>query len=86
VAVKALRVLREERGLTQSRAAKACGLTQTTISMLELGQVPDPRWSTLGKLARGYKVPVPTIVRAVRQSVAEYDGIVQRKRRRGSRD
>jgi transcriptional regulator with XRE-family HTH domain len=80
MAAKALRALREGRGLSQSRAAQVCGLTQTTISMLELGRVSDPRWSTLRALARGYKLSVADIMRAVRQSVAD-NGTLRQKRR-----
>lgn len=55
-----LRRLRRERGLTQQELADAAGMTQHTVSELELGR-QEPRPSTLKKLARGLGVEVPEL-------------------------
>ncbi len=58
--MEGLRRLRRERGLTQQELAQEAGLTQHTISELELGR-QTPRPSTLKKLARGLNVGVPEL-------------------------
>ena len=60
IAVK-LRVLREERGLTQEQAAKLTQVTPETLRALESGKRP-PYMPTVTKLARGYGVPVEELV------------------------
>src|SRR5918993_3006444 len=60
IAVK-LRVLREERGLTQKQAAELAHVTLATLRDLESGKRP-PYMPTLTKIARGYGVPVEELV------------------------
>lgn len=48
--------LREERGLTQEQLGWACGIAQTTIARIELGE-RQPTLRTIFKLARGLDVP-----------------------------
>jgi len=59
-----LRVLRQRARLTQHQLARRAGLRQSTVSVLELGKVPDPRISTVRRLARGLRMPVPVVLRA----------------------
>ena len=56
-----LRVLREERGLTQKQAAELAHITPETLSDLERGKKP-PYMPTLTKIAKGYGVPVEELV------------------------
>ena len=60
IAVK-LRVLREQRGLTQKQAAELAHVTLATLRDLESGKRP-PYMPTLTKIARGYGVPVEELV------------------------
>ena len=52
-----LRVLREERGLTQKEAAKLANLYPETLIYLESGK-RDPYMPTVTKIARAYGVPL----------------------------
>ena len=56
-----LRVLREERGLTQKEAARLAGVGQRTLTRLESGERP-PYMPTVTKIARAYGVPVEELV------------------------
>ena len=56
IAVK-LRVLREERGLTQKEAAELANVYYRTLLYLESGKRP-PYMPTVTKIARAYGVPV----------------------------
>ena len=60
IAVK-LRVLREQRGLTQKQAAELAHVTLATLRDLEGGKRP-PYMPTLTKIARGYGVHVEGLV------------------------
>ena len=60
IAVK-LRVLREQRGLTQKQAAELAHVTLATLRNLEGGKRP-PYMPTLTKIARDYGVPVEELV------------------------
>ncbi len=60
IAVK-LRVLREERGLTQKEAAKLANVSQVTLIRLESGK-RDPYMPTVTKIARAYGVPLEELV------------------------
>jgi DNA-binding XRE family transcriptional regulator len=60
IAVK-LRVLREERGLTQKEAAGAYQSIPWTLFCLESGK-RDPYMPTVTKIARAYGVPVEELV------------------------
>ena len=56
-----LRVLREERGLTQKEAAELANVSHLTLIDLESGK-RDPYMPTVTKIARAYGVPVEELV------------------------
>ena len=56
-----LRILREERGLTQKEAAKLANVSQWTLFYLESGK-RAPYMPTVTKLARAYGVPLEELV------------------------
>ncbi len=60
IAVK-LRVLREERGLTQKEAAELANVSHWTLYHLESGK-RAPYMPTVTKIARAYGVPVEELV------------------------
>jgi DNA-binding XRE family transcriptional regulator len=60
IAVK-LRVLREERGLTQKEAAQLANVSYWTVMYLESGKRP-PYMPTVTKIARAYGVSVEELV------------------------
>lgn len=66
-----LRELRESKKLSQAEVAERCDCDQTTIGKLEQGKVPDPRHSTLSKLAGVYGVRLQVVVQALGESIAE---------------
>jgi len=54
---KAIRQLREERGMTQEALAQEAGITVGHMSMIERGH-SNPTWGTVRSVARALKVPV----------------------------
>ena len=56
-----LRVLREQRGLTQKEAAKLADVYHETLTDLESGKRP-PYMPTVTKIARAYGVPLEELV------------------------
>ena len=60
IAVK-LRVLREERGLTQKEVAELANVSQWTLIYLESGE-RAPHMPTVTKIARAYGVPLEELV------------------------
>jgi DNA-binding XRE family transcriptional regulator len=56
-----LRVLREERALTQKEAAELANVSHLTLIDLESGK-RDPYMPTVTKIARAYGVPVEELV------------------------
>jgi transcriptional regulator with XRE-family HTH domain len=60
IAVK-LRVLREQRNLTQKEAAELADVHLDTLRRLESGERP-PYMPTLTKIARGYGVSIEEVV------------------------
>jgi DNA-binding XRE family transcriptional regulator len=56
-----LRVLREERGLTQEEAAKLADVSHWTVLYLESGK-RAPYMPTVTKLAKAYGVPLEELV------------------------
>jgi transcriptional regulator with XRE-family HTH domain len=56
-----LRVLREERGLTQKEAAELADVSHWTVLYLETGKRP-PYMPTVTKLAGAYGVPLEELV------------------------
>lgn len=53
-----LRGLRARQGMTQVQLARASGMSQTAVSEIENGKVPNPQVGTLASLARGLGVGV----------------------------
>jgi DNA-binding XRE family transcriptional regulator len=60
IAVK-LRVLREQRGLTQKEAAKLADVSDWTLYCLETGK-RAPYMPTVTKIARAYGVPLDELL------------------------
>ena len=56
-----LRLLREERALTQKEADKLANVSHWTLMYLESGQRP-PYMPTVTKIARAYGVPLEELV------------------------
>jgi DNA-binding XRE family transcriptional regulator len=56
-----LRVIREERALTQKEAAELANVSHLTLIDLESGK-RDPYMPTVTKIARAYGVPVEELV------------------------
>lgn len=61
---RALRHLREQRGLTQEDVAHKAGLTVTAVARVERGRT-DPAWSTVRRIARALEVSLAEIAQAV---------------------
>jgi transcriptional regulator with XRE-family HTH domain len=53
-----VRTVREQRGLSQTRLADWSGVSQSTISRLELGQAPGLRAVTLARILAGLEWPI----------------------------
>lgn len=66
-----LREMREAAGLTQEQAAEKTGLSQPSISAIELGRVANPGIETVSRLSEAYAQPLASVIAAVRASVAE---------------
>ena len=66
-----LREMREAAGLTQEQAADATGLSQPSISAIELGRVANPGIETVSSLSKAYGQPLEAVIAAVRASVGE---------------
>ena len=58
---KAIRQLREERGMTQEALAHAAGVTVGHLSTIERGH-SNPTWSTVKTVAAALKAPMVKIV------------------------
>lgn len=66
------RELRERAGFRSgARLAKLAGIDQTTISQLDLGQVADPRYSTVEAIAEVLGTTPGAVMRAIRKTVEE---------------
>ena len=52
---RSITFFREEKGMTQSLAAKLAGITQSQLSRLEDGE-NWPNKATLGKICKGWKI------------------------------
>ena len=68
---KALRRIREKRGLSQGDVFRCSGLERTYISRIESGLIEDPRISTAVILARALGVSVDELVREAEQAAQE---------------
>jgi XRE family aerobic/anaerobic benzoate catabolism transcriptional regulator len=60
---KAIRQLREERGMTQEALAQEAGITVGHMSMIERGH-SNPTWATVRGIARACGVSLADIARA----------------------
>jgi transcriptional regulator with XRE-family HTH domain len=54
---RAVRAIREERGISQTQLAETTGFMQSWISQVERGR-RNPSWSNVGRLAGGLGVSV----------------------------
>lgn len=59
---KAIRQLREKRGMTQEAVAYEAGVTTGTLSLIERGR-SNPAWSTVKALARTLGVSMSDLAR-----------------------
>jgi XRE family transcriptional regulator, regulator of sulfur utilization len=59
---KAIRQLREEKGLTQEAVAHGAGITTATLGVIERG-LSNPTWATLKGIAAGLGVSMLDIAR-----------------------
>ena len=57
-----LNALREERGLTQRQLARAAGVSQTGISLIEKGDRPNPQLKTMEMIAAALNLPVAALL------------------------
>jgi len=60
---KAIRQLREKRGITQEALAAMASLTGRSLSAIETGKA-NPTWATVGDIASALAVPVSTLAKA----------------------
>jgi transcriptional regulator with XRE-family HTH domain len=60
---KAIRQLREKRGMTQEALAAKANLTGRSLSAIETGKA-NPTWATVGDIASALDVPVSTLAKA----------------------
>lgn len=69
---KAMKKLRESRGLSQGDLFRRTGIERQTLSRLENGYVDDPRITTVIMIANGLGVTVDEFIKEmVRQAEAE---------------
>jgi transcriptional regulator with XRE-family HTH domain len=60
---KAIRRLREERGMTQEGLAHEAGATVATISAIERGKT-NPNWGTVEAIAHAFGVSIADLAKA----------------------
>jgi transcriptional regulator with XRE-family HTH domain len=63
---RAVRAIREQRGISQVQLAEATGFVQSWISHVERGS-RNPSWSNVVRLAKGLSVSVAELVRQAEQ-------------------
>lgn len=63
---KAVRQLREKRGITQERLAQDAGLTTGTVSLIERGRA-NPAWGTVNAIAKALGVSMGELASSVDQ-------------------
>jgi transcriptional regulator with XRE-family HTH domain len=61
---RAIRRIREERGMTQDEAAEKCGLHRTYYSGIERG-IRNVALVNIGRIAKGLKTSLPDIFKRV---------------------
>lgn len=64
---KAIRHLREKRGVTQEDLAAEANLTGRSLSAIETGKA-NPTWATVGDIASALDVPVSTLAKVAERS------------------
>lgn len=57
-----LKAFREGKGLTKYRLAKLCGISETYLYRLELGEIKNPRRDTLQALASGLGITLAQLI------------------------
>lgn len=68
--------LRRQRGLTQVKAAKACGIGEKTLCQLERGQQKRGIYTdTLQKIADAYGISMAKLLDAEIRYIRERDGV-----------
>jgi transcriptional regulator with XRE-family HTH domain len=67
---QALRVLREQKGLTQKNVAKRAGTSDAYVSHAETGRL-DVRWHTLRRLLRAIDADVRQLADAIDRAESE---------------
>ncbi len=63
---KAIRQLREERGMTQEALAQEAGITVGHMSMIERGH-SNPTWATVKAIGKALNVPMATLAKCADQ-------------------
>jgi transcriptional regulator with XRE-family HTH domain len=58
-----MRRLREDKGWTQSQAAELAGMTQPMWARMETGERPDPKVSTVERIAQALGVSVNNLLK-----------------------
>lgn len=58
-----IKEIRQKRGISQNKLAKAVGISQSALSDIETGVTKNPRFNTIMKIADVLKVPVESLVR-----------------------
>lgn len=69
-----LREWRKKRGMTQDDLAEKSGVSQDTISDIEVGRHPNPRVNTLGSLADALRVHPAQIRLVVAAAITKRHG------------
>src|SRR4030042_3460572 len=59
-----LRKFREERGWSQAQLAIKAGVPRSSISLIELGRLANPRADVLLRFARAFNIPVEELYQA----------------------
>ena len=67
-----IRRARLGRGLGQAELARAIGLSKTSLSLIETGQVKDPRSSVVQRIARALRVRTDYLL-GLSDEVTTYD-------------
>lgn len=70
-----LRSIRVAKGLSQPQLEKRSGLSQSTISDVELGR--RHQWENIALLAQGLDIPVEEVIRAAKQLEVTPDPLQQ---------
>jgi transcriptional regulator with XRE-family HTH domain len=61
---------RKRKGYSQDKLADISKISKPTISRIENGLIPNPKLSTLEKLARGLELPIEEVLKAYDSSTA----------------